>query len=79
MVGTTAWGRIQGGWISMDYVQLDDEPQPKLIGVVTCDSLRIRAGAGTNYQTVGYLLQGAKIEILEQKQVGNSTWARTKD
>lgn len=79
MVGTTAWGRIQGGWISMDYVQLDDEPQPKLIGVVTCDSLRIRAGAGTTYQTVGYLLQGAKIEILEQKQVGNSTWARTKD
>lgn len=44
--------------------------------VISDDVLRIRAGAGTNYGIVGYLNPNTKIEILEQKTVGATTWGR---
>ena len=78
-VGQTIWGKTTQGWVSMDYVQIQTEAPQHITGVVTCDCLRIRAGAGTSNKTVGFLTQGAKIEILEQTNVGNTIWGRTKD
>ena len=40
------------------------------------DLLRIRNGPGTNYSTVGYLFNGNKVEIFEQKTVGSMNWGR---
>ena len=89
-VGSSTWGRVDEGWISLNYVVLDktessdttkpDESKPTTIkGTVTADCLRVRSGAGTNYEVVGYLYQGAKVEILETKQVGSTTWGRIKN
>ena len=78
--GSVTWGRIDKGWISLDYVALDkkQEETPKSVtGTVKVeDFLRIRAGAGTSYVIAGYLSDDTKVEILEQKKVGVTTWGR---
>lgn len=86
VVGAMTWGRIENGWICMDYVRLDEvvqeppvvEPTPpsSVMGTVTGSGLRIREGAGTGYKTLGYLSKGDRVEILEQKVVGSMTWGR---
>jgi uncharacterized protein YgiM (DUF1202 family) len=79
-VGDTLWGRIDKGWISMAYVQLDEvepEPEPQSnVGTVNTDILMIRADAGTGYAALGCLERGTRVEILETKQVGDMLWGR---
>jgi uncharacterized protein YgiM (DUF1202 family) len=73
-----SWGRIDKGWISMDYIVLDSkdteqENKPDTwTGIITADCLHVRAGAGTNYKIVGRLYEGQKVEILETK----GSWGR---
>ncbi len=77
-VNGTLWGKIDKGWISMDYVVLDkQETTPaKVIKTVTADCLRIRKAPGTANAVTGYLYQGAKVEILQTKKVGAATWGK---
>ena len=81
-VGSTVWGRISKGWISLDYVVLDNqtstapEQTPTNTRTVTADCLRIRSSAGTSNAVVGYLYTGAKVEILETTMVGDTQWGR---
>ena len=75
-VGNTTWGKIDKGWISMDYVELDNRQPQKQTKTVTADCLRVRSDAGTGYQIVGYLYSGSKVEILETKKVDNTTWGK---
>ncbi len=79
-VGATTWGRLTKGWISLDYVVLDQQEateEKTVIKTVTADCLRIRSAAGTANKIVGYLYKDAKVEILETKKVGTTTWGRT--
>lgn len=48
------------------------------IGTVklTAGTLNVRAGAGMNYRVVSYLVNGAKVTILETKVVDGMTWGR---
>jgi len=95
-VGSTNWGKISKGWISLDYVVLsssadnnnsdntDDtnnsggsSEQKTVTGTVQVkDFLRIRSGPSASYAVAGYLKPDEKVEILEQKTVGNTTWGR---
>lgn len=77
-VNGMTWGRISSGWISLDYVVLDSDGSGSttVTKTVTADCLRIRSGAGTSYSIVGYLYEGAKVEILETKTVNGMTWGR---
>ena len=79
-VGETLWGKTDKGWISMDYVVLSgqnsnasSQPATK---TVTASCLRIRQSAGTSAKIVGYLYKDAKVQILESKKVGGTTWGR---
>ena len=45
-VGDSQWGRIDKGWVLMDYVKLDSEETPIAMGTVT-GLLNIRADTGT--------------------------------
>ena len=81
IVGGTTWGKVEKGWISLDYVEFDkteaDTPAQKVAGIVNVeDFLRIRSGPGTQYDTVGYLANLSKVEILEQKKAGDMTWGK---
>lgn len=85
-VNGTVWGRISKGWISLDYVILDKQTNSGSTGgtntnqavvkTVTADCLRIRSAAGTSNRIVGYLYEGAKVTILEQKSVNGTVWGR---
>ena len=86
------WGKFDGGWICLDYTNYDNpentelpkqeepeqnEEKPIMKGTVkVSDSLRIRSGPGTNYETVGYLVNGEKIDIFETKDVEAMVWGR---
>ena len=81
-VNGTQWGKIAKGWISLDYVKLDQtqqtpqEPQ-KIIKTVTADCLRVRSVPGTSGTVVGYLYRGTKVEILETQTVNGTVWGKT--
>ena len=78
-VGNTTWGKIDQGWISLYYVKLDSGTVP--VGAVTktvnTNSLRIRAGAGTNYECIGSYESGEQVVITDQTTVKGRVWGRT--
>ena len=45
--------------------------------IKTSYGLKIRSGAGTSYGVVGYYYSGDRVEILEKKVVGSTTWGKT--
>ena len=76
-VAGAKWGRIEQGWVCMDYIRVGDAPVAKL-ATVRADTLRIRSGPGTDNPVVGTYSQGTQIEILETVMVNGSPWGRTK-
>lgn len=86
------WGKISDGWISMDYVLLDNEPeeddqqetqQPDseqsktLWGTVDVNEfLRVRSNTSTSAPVVGYKKPNDRVEILEQRTDGGILWGR---
>lgn len=76
--GNATWGKTEKGWIHMFYVKLDTEvvPEGSIVRTVTT-TLRIRAGAGTNYEAVGTYLRGTQVVITAQTTVNGATWGRT--
>ena len=89
-VGSVTWGKTSKGWISMDYVVLEQQtggntggeggttaPQT-VTGTVKVDTmLRARSGPGTSYAVAAYLPNGEKVQITEQKTVGATVWGKT--
>ena len=55
-----------------------DNTSETKVGTVTLTSntLNVRAGAGLSFKVVGYLVNGAKVTILETKVVDGMTWGR---
>lgn len=75
------WGCTNKGWISMAYVDTgssnsgsSDSSDGQKATVTTESGLRVRSGAGTNYDVVGSLKYGTKVTILSQKTVDGTTW-----
>lgn len=91
-VNGTVWGKIDKGWISLDYVELDKPndntqddtqsgttptpPPATETKTVTADCLCVRSGAGTNYQVVNYLYRGTKVQISETTTAGGRSWGK---
>ena len=100
---TMRWGKVEGGWISLDYTNYDDvineaedtdeevdtpsdedsgwtgeeNSKDTVSGVVNVNNyLNIRSGPGTGYSTVGFLYKNDKVEILQQKKVGSTVWGQ---
>ena len=71
--GGMTWGRIKDGWISLDYVELDNKT---VTMTVTADCLRIRSDAGVSNRVVGYLYYGAKVQVLDTRTVNGVKWAK---
>ena len=81
-VGNTLWGKVDNGWVNMDFIVLDgaveEKPEASVIrGTVTATSLRIRQNAGLTGKIVGSLPMGTKVEILQTRKVGDMTWGQT--
>ncbi|MBE6943905.1 MAG: hypothetical protein E7453_06550 [Ruminococcaceae bacterium] len=76
MVGSVKWGRTDKGWISLQYVKLDESAPEPVMKTVTADVLRVRSGPGTTYSVATRLNKGTKVAILETKTVGGMLWGR---
>lgn len=76
-VSGMTWGRITQGWISLDYVTLEQSANSTRIVTVDADCLRIRSGAGVSNKIVDYLYRGAKVEILGETVVNGIPWGKT--
>lgn len=83
--GDRKWGKFSDGWICLLYTDYDQVVEQNSAAsetvtatgvIVNCDKLRIRAGAGTNYDCVGTLPVGTKVEITQQKNVGDYVWGK---
>ena len=81
-VGTAAWGHIDEGWISMQYVQLkqtasagSSAPAGSTVIVSSTASLNIRSGPGTEYTKLGTLAPGTAVVVLQKQTVGGVSWA----
>lgn len=88
-VGNTNWGYTSGGWVSMDYISVDGSTGGNTggnngggtttgqTGVVTGNTVNIRAGAGTNYDIVGSKSSGNIVTILETAAANDGRiWGR---
>lgn len=79
------WGRIENGWICLEYVHIDGTPMDEepdetttvledpVSGKVLATELNIRKGPGTNYDVCGTLFNGNNVTVTETK--GN--WGKT--
>ncbi len=81
VINQVKWGRIDKGWICLDYVELDataENVKYSLPGKVTVGNikLKIRTGAGVQNQIVGELANDTKITIYEIVFVGTVAWGR---
>ena len=79
--GGTHWGRINKGWISMDYVDLDEEePVDQVIATGTIKTssgnLNVRSGPGSSYSIVTTLPSGTRVDIYEVTVVSGTQWGR---
>lgn len=69
------WGRTDEGWVSLKYIDFDSGSSSSGsntnsvgTGTVIADGgLRVRAGAGSNYEVVSGLEYGDRVTILETK------------
>ena len=82
-VGSTQWGRMENGWICMDYVTLQSTSGStsagSVSGTVTGSSVNVRSGAGTGYGVVGRKNSGDTVTVYERKAAGGLNWGRIGD
>ena len=72
------WGKTDKGWISLQYAYKPGETGKNTAkGIVTGDGLNVRSGPGTNYNSVGSMKTGDRVNILEQITIGGTTWGCT--
>lgn len=72
------WGCTNKGWISMDYVSTNgttnNNTSSTTTGTITANGLRIRSGPGTDYNVVGSLNYGDRVNVTSQQTVDGVTW-----
>ncbi len=74
------WGRTNNGWVSLKYVYMDGATGSNTAkGVVITNGLNVRTGPGTDNKVATSYNYGTRVNILEQVNVGNTTWGATKD
>lgn len=82
MVDNTPWGRIDQGWVCLNYVSIAADtttPTGTVIAtgyVMSNTSLNVRSGAGTNYPRVNTLNAGTPVSIYEKTTVNGMEWGR---
>ena len=81
-VNGVAWGRIDQGWICMQYVTLQQSAVNSGSNISTGSSavvsssvsLNVRSGPGTTYSKIATLAPGTSVVILRKETVNGATW-----
>ena len=77
------WGRTNMGWIRLDYTNYEEvkasfDTFPKS-GAVTADTVNLRSGPGTGYNTVGTLQRGDRVTVTEEASGSGLRWGKLSD
>ncbi len=89
-VNNVLWGKVDQGWVCMNYVQLTNTVTPGTGNTTTTPSgtviatgtvkantnLNVRNGAGVGYARVGSLTSGTVVNIYERVTVNGAEWGR---
>ena len=80
-VGSTVWGRISAGWISMDYVSTGSGSSTGGSGgtktvTITGDVVNVRSAAGTGNGVIGVVSRGTTCTIVATATAGGTTWGQ---
>lgn len=89
-VNHVLWGKVDQGWVCMNYVQLTNTVTPGTGNTTTTPSgtviatgtvkantnLNVRNGAGVGYARVGSLTSGTVVNIYERVTVNGAEWGR---
>lgn len=87
-VGSVTWGKIDKGWVSMEFVKLGTDSgnsgntgntgstTTSQSGTITASSLCIRTSAGTASTVTGYLVKGDKVTITQTTTVNGTKWGK---
>ena len=84
------WGKCEWGWLPLQYTdyfgipELPPEPEKPVTTIppdytyatVTNSYLNIRAGAGTNFASLGQLKKGDRVRLLEIESYNGGQWGR---
>lgn len=73
-VGSSTWGRISEGWISLSYVELQEVVTGSRTAVVTNKYVNLRSGAGFAYDVIGQLSMNDEVIISEELEADGLTW-----
>ena len=74
------WGKTKAGWVSMEYILLDDISDPPLYTgyvLVSDGELNLRQGPGFAYEIVSNLKNGDEVQIIQVANADDHTWGRT--
>ena len=79
--GSADWGRIERGWVCMDYIDLGNASASSSQSVdkdvrvkLNSGGLNIRGGPGTSYNQIGRLEAGAIVRITAIETVNGTNW-----
>ena len=79
-VGTSQWGRFGDCWISLNYTDYNQVISSLLPiwGKITANTLNVRTGPGTDYETVEGLRKknGDLVQVSEWKSDGQMMWGK---
>lgn len=76
-IGENAWIRLSDFCIVQTVQETAGQTVTKIWATVTCDALKLRQGPGVEFDQVGVLKNGERVEILDQVQVEDLNWGRT--
>ena len=79
--GSSSWGRIDLGWVSMDYIEEGDAPasSSQTVNMTVrvkfgSGALNVRGGPGTSYRKIDRLEEGTVVTITTIETVNGKKW-----
>ena len=80
LVNGMTWGRIDQGWVSLNYVTITSSGSTGkgVMGTIArCYyAVNVRSAPGVGNALVGTIMVGSRVEIYEQKAYGGVNWGR---
>lgn len=77
--GSSSWGRIDLGWVCMDYIEEGDVPSSQTVNMTVqvkygSGGLNVRGGPGTSYRKIDRLEEGTVVTITTIETINGHKW-----
>ena len=77
--GSSSWGRIDLGWVCMDYIEEGNVPSSQTVNMTVqvkygSGGLNVRGGPGTSYRKIDRLEEGTVVTITTIETINGHKW-----